>query len=199
MAEFISSKFLSAEETRARLAALIGDHVFSDELDPVNKTVDIEERLKDLEQYAREFVSVEGLSEDAIIQFRPIVLSKGNRIHSLLVDVFQENRRYTSALKKRLSLGLRDPKKWIEDLNEAVTIAITHKSVAVSALENRLRTLDKKRHTFGIDDEFADKYPGCAITVWRNSIMDIKGPAHLAGRMLIELLMGEETDEDQTE
>jgi hypothetical protein len=166
------------------LAELMGDHVYDAPFEEVQKTVDANKRVEHLERYARKVVRVEGLPEDAIIQFRKITLKRGNRIHSLLVDVLMHKKRYTAALKKRLSLGLRDPDKWIVDLNEAVKIAIEGKPVAWNSVENRLNDKARKRITiYGGED-----YPECQVTLWRDTIVDARGPVEGVQEMLKDLL-----------
>ena len=139
------------------------------------KIMDIDTRIKILEEYALTIIETPGFDPDNdYIRFRKIRLLKLNRVHSLLVDVIKDKRRYTAALKKRISTGERDPKKWIKDVNEAVDIAISSRPVALCAVENRIHD-----YTRGIVEVFYDEDKDLTkgvVFVWGPQIADCRGP-----------------------
>jgi len=144
--------------------------------------VTIEQRLKDLEEYAKEFITVGGFLPDSTIQFRPYI--RNNRIIGLFVNVHQGKFRYGST--RRLSLGIKNPQKWIVDLNKAVEESLSHRPLSATYLALKPASSSQRRHTFGIDDEWSEKYPGCLVTIWRGTILQAVGPR--VQLMILELL-----------
>ena len=119
------------------------------------KIMDIDTRIKILEEYALTIIETPGFDPDNdYIRFRKIRLLKLNRVHSLLVE--------------------RDPKKWIKDVNEAVDIAISSRPVALCAVENRIHD-----YTRGIVEVFYDEDKDLTkgvVFVWGPQIADCRGP-----------------------
>lgn len=156
---------------------LLGEGVLSDTFDDENIPVimGIDSRIKVLEEYALKVIDVPGFDPAVdYIRFRKIRLLRLNRVHSLLVDVIKDKRRYTAALKKRISTGERDPKKWVRDVNEAVEIALSSKPVALCAVENRIEDYSR-----GVVEVFYDEDHDLTkgiVFVWGTQIADCKGP-----------------------
>lgn len=159
------------------VSAMLGEDVLSDTFNDENipSVMSIDGRIKILEEYALKVIDVPGFdpSKD-YIRFRKIRLLRLNRVHSLLVDVIKDKRRYTAALKKRISTGERDPKKWVRDVNEAVQIALSGKPVALCAVENRISDYSRGVVEVFYDDD-RDLSKGI-VFVWGTQIADCKGP-----------------------
>ncbi len=84
-----------------------------------------------LELLTRRGQSSESLPPGATVAFRAVNVNLpggGQRIHSLLVDVYVDvdgkRERHTAGLKRRLCLGLRNLDQWGKNLDEAITIAL---------------------------------------------------------------------------
>jgi len=159
------------------VAALIGEDVLAGTFDDENipSVMDINARIKVLEEYALKVIDVPGFDPAKdYIRFRKIRLLKLNRVHSLLVDVIKDKRRYTAALGKRISTGERDPKKWVRDVNEAVEIALSRKPVSLCAVENRIEDYSR-----GVVEVFYDddkELRKGIVFVWGTTIADCRGP-----------------------
>ncbi len=160
----------------ADVCDLLGEDEVNNTFDTKPKVQTIDERIKVLEEYALTILDVEGFDPKTdYIRFRKIRLIKLKRVHSLLVDVIKDHRRYTAALKKRISTGERDPKKWVLDVNEAVEIALSSKPVALCAVENRIEDYARGRfEIFFSDDRCLDKG---VVFVWGDNVADCRGPA----------------------
>lgn len=159
------------------ISALLGDDVLNETFNDENvpSVMDIDARIKILEEYALKKVNCPAFDPTKdYIRFRKIRLLKLNRVHSLLVDVIKDKRRYTAALKKRISTGERDPKKWVRDVNEAVEIALSSKPVALCAVENRIEDYSRGVVEVFYDDD-RDLSKGI-VFVWGTTIADCKGP-----------------------
>ncbi len=160
------------------MADLFGEdtliNTFNEENKP--KVMSIDNRIKILEEYALEIITVDGFNpKKDYIRFRKIRLLKQDRVHSLLVDVIKNKRRYTAALRKRVSTGERDPKKWIDDVNEAVTIALSNKPVALCAVENRIEDYNRGVVEVFYDNQTRNLNDGI-VFVWGCQIADCRGP-----------------------
>lgn len=160
------------------VCSILGEDTVETTFDEKNTPVvqDIDQRIKVLEEYALTVVKVPGFDPSTdYIRFRKIRLIKLKRVHSLLVDVIKNKRRYTAALKKRISTGERDPEKWIRDVNEAVEIALSSKPVALCAVENRIEDYSRNIvEVFHSDDRCTDQG---VVFIWGDQIADAKGPA----------------------
>jgi hypothetical protein len=164
------------------------EDTFNDENIPVAMSVD--DRIKILEEYALKIIDIPEFdpSKD-FIRFRKIRLLKLNRVHSLLVDVIKDKKRYTAALKKRISTGERDPVKWIRDVNEAVSIALSGNPVALCAVENRIA--DYTRGIVEVRLKNSKSLNEGVVFIWGTQIADCRGPI----KNVIEILDGLQLDE----
>jgi len=119
---------MNGPEFLAHLSEMLGTPVRDDE-DFRREVPTVMERIQTLQKMVPTVLDMSEFPAKTRVIFRRIRLRDGDRTHSLLVDVWVGPNRYTAALQKRLSLGIRDPDKWVQDLREAIHIALKRPEV----------------------------------------------------------------------
>jgi hypothetical protein len=127
------------------------------QIDEVNrsKEVDYDAHIMALNKVAGDML---GLEDGAYVILKPVYLRKV-KIHSLIFNVCVDGKRYSARLRRRISLGLRNPNgdRWKRMLEKAYKIAMNEKPVGLDPKLEKLPYWKSSNRnclcmTFGIDD-----------------------------------------------